>query len=91
MKSQTTDSYDLIQVSKESQWFVWKGLIESMRAVSIECNQCKDNADCNYNGECIERECTCNEGYFGALCQFTAPCNIIRCKWLTIDTFPCHH
>lgn len=80
MKSQTTDTYDLIEVGMESQWFVWKGLIESRHTVSFECNQCKDKADCNYHGECVERECVCNEEYFGALCQFTTPCAVVRCE-----------
>ena len=85
VKSQTTESYDLIHVGKENHWFVWKGLIESNQKVSIECNGCRDNSDCNYNGECLGRECVCNEGYFGALCQFTKPCNVVRCEWLVID------
>lgn len=87
MKSQTTDSYDIISVGTELQWFVWKGLIKSKAAVSIECNQCNDEADCNYNGQCLDGECYCNEQYFGALCQFTKPCNVVRCEWLTIDVF----
>jgi hypothetical protein len=90
MKSQSTDSFDIIELGKEPEWFIWKGLIVSKRAISIECNQCEDKSSCNYNGQCLERECICNEDFFGTLCQFTKPCNSIRCEyltWLSTDFF----
>ena len=89
LKTQTTDSYDIIQVAKESQWHVWKGLIESTQSVSFECIECADRADCNYHGQCHDGECICNKGYFGSLCQFSSPCNSMRCECSTDAEYWC--
>jgi len=49
LRSPNTETYDLIELAEESKWFVWKGLELSDYRVSIECNDCDDDSDCNYN------------------------------------------
>lgn len=60
LRSPTTDSYDLIQLAEETEWLIWKGLQESEYRISIECNECDSDADCNYNGICSDDKCDCN-------------------------------
>ena len=79
-KSQATASFDIIKLAKDSDWSVWRGVIEPKHSLSIECTQCEDRSACNYNGQCLESKCICNEGYFGELCQFERPCYQIRCE-----------
>mmetsp|Transcript_20385 Transcript_20385/g.58971 ORF Transcript_20385/g.58971 Transcript_20385/m.58971 type:complete len:591 (-) Transcript_20385:139-1911(-) len=84
LRSPETDSYDIIELAEEREWFVWRGLIETNYRVSIECNECNDNADCNYNGKCAHDSesdsdiCVCDENHFGVACQFQQPCEVIR-------------
>lgn len=82
-RTPTTESYDIIDVAEGMEWFVWTGKVETDYRVSIECNECDGNEDCNYNGECGREEeglCSCKAGFFGTFCQFTEPCSVIRCK-----------
>jgi hypothetical protein len=51
----------------------------------IRCNDCEvgSRESCNYNGVCgevIEMRCECRDGFFGAHCEFSAPCDEIRCE-----------
>ncbi|KAL7531293.1 hypothetical protein ACHAXR_003958, partial [Thalassiosira sp. AJA248-18] len=78
LRSPGTDSYDIIELADENEWFVWKGLIEDDYKVSIECNECYADSDCNYNGKCDHKECICLEDHFGIHCQFELPCAVIR-------------
>jgi len=78
LKSPETDSYDIIELAEESEWFVWKGLIESEYRISIECNECDDHAGCNYSGKCVDEICDCDDEHFGILCQYERPCPVIR-------------
>jgi len=83
LRSPNTDSFDIIELAEEVEWFVWKGLVESEYRVSIECNECEVGQDetCNYNGVCVDEKCDCNEDHFGIFCEFERPCDVIRCKW----------
>ena len=67
--SSHTEEYDLIEVAKEGSWSVWKGRIESGCAISVQCNDCKENADCNYRGECIHQRCHCDENVSDFECR----------------------
>lgn len=83
LRSANTDSYDIIELAEESEFLIWKGLVESDYQVSIECNECEDSESCNYNGVCVsagdnEEKCKCNERHFGLFCQFELPCKVLR-------------
>ena len=80
LRSPNTDSFDIIELSEENNWFVWQGLIENDYPVAIECNECDDESGCNYNGRCVDEECICSPKYFGIQCQFERPCDVIRCE-----------
>ena len=68
MRSPNTDSYDIIELAEENEWFIWKGLVESEYRISIECNECDSNRDCNYNGVCRDEQCDCDGASFVGLC-----------------------
>ena len=91
LRSPGTDLYDIIQLAEDSEWFVWKGLIETDYKVSIECNECDGDSDCNYNGNCqydVDSDsdrCSCDEFHYGISCQFDLPvCDVIRCELSTM-------
>ena len=56
LKSPNTESYDLIELAEETEWYMWTGLTESDYPISIECNECDDTSSCNYHGQCIDGE-----------------------------------
>ena len=56
LRSPYTTEFDLLNV--ESKWQVWVGVIGTSE-VSIVTNECRDNADCNLNGDCVEGKCSC--------------------------------
>ena len=79
LKSPNTESFDIVELAEETEWFMWKGLVESDYSVSIECVECSEAADCNYRGKCDKNDrCECDDGYFGPFCQFLQPCDVIR-------------
>lgn len=78
LRSPNTESFDITELAEESEWYVWKGLIVSDYKIHIECINCYEVSDCNYNGKCVERACDCNPDHFGTHCQFEQPCNVIR-------------
>lgn len=45
--------------------------------ISIKCNECFDNSECNYNGLCENSLCKCHPDYFGVFCQYEQPCEVI--------------
>ena len=56
LKSLNTESYDLIELAEETEWYMWTGLTESDYSISIECNECDDTSSCNHHGQCIDGE-----------------------------------
>ena len=56
LRSPETDAFDLEDII--GQWQIWVGSI-GKADVSISCNSCKDESDCNLNGQCTEEK-TCN-------------------------------
>lgn len=50
--------YDLLDVPSDT-WSVWVGKINQAE-VSITCNTCYEEADCNLNGECLIGMCECD-------------------------------
>ena len=78
-----TESFDIVELAEETEWMVWKGLIEYEYKVSIECDECDNNASCNNNGSCNteDERCDCFEGYFGPHCEYLSPCEVTRCEF----------
>jgi len=56
LRSPETTSYDLLDV--DVVWDVWVGII-SQAEVSVICNWCNEDTDCNLNGWCVNGECQC--------------------------------
>jgi len=77
LRTPATESFDLIDLAESTEWFVWKGEIETDYRVSIECNECNENSDCNYAGECKEEKCVCDDDHFGSHCHLDTPCKMI--------------
>lgn len=60
LRSPETEEYDLLNV--QGEWNIWLGRIATTK-VSISCNACNDNTDCNLNGVCQEDgTCKCKSG-----------------------------
>ena len=57
LRSDETDSYDVIEVATEGHWSVWTGQIDRESSISIDCNECNNNVDCNYHGEVSTIRC----------------------------------
>ena len=56
-------------------WSIWKGVITHNAELSLLCNECKEDTDCNLNGVCIDKECSCtNDNYYGLHCELEKPC-----------------
>lgn len=70
LRNQQTRGYDLLSV--EGDWDTWVGIIEKM-PVSVVCNECHKESDCNLKGECISGKCSCRNGngaqYLGPHCE----------------------
>jgi hypothetical protein len=57
LRSPKTETYDLLEV--QGKWEIWVGAISQME-VTVVCNKCSSNSDCNLNGVCNESsECEC--------------------------------
>ena len=82
LRSPYTTEFDLLNV--DTRWQVWVGVIGAAE-VSIVTNECRDNSDCNLNGDCIEGKCRCYEEdgvsfevlYIGCCFQY-AHCLLLR-------------
>ncbi|KAL7536320.1 hypothetical protein ACHAXR_008766 [Thalassiosira sp. AJA248-18] len=79
LRSPDTTSFNLLEVSGD--WSIWTGIINTGATFQTICNHCKSEADCNYHGQCIEKECVCDvnradgfRDYNGMQCQFPRPC-----------------
>ena len=81
LRSPQTDEYDLLNV--QGEWSIWVGRIDTTK-VSISCNTCNDDVDCNLNGECQDNgTCKCRIGatsYLGTHCeiQLKESCGTIK-------------
>lgn len=78
LRSPQTESFDIIEVARESDWSVWTGYIEPDYSISITCNECTENSGCNYHGDCIDQRCHCYKGKYGIHCEDERPCEEIR-------------
>lgn len=70
-RSQETEGFDLFDV--DGKWQIWTGVIVETE-VSVKCNECSDDYDCNLNGICNSHgKCDCdideNAVYFGTHCE----------------------
>jgi len=54
-KSSETESYDLVESAKDN-WDIWTGIIQTGSSLSMTCNECERDSDCNYNGKCKPKE-----------------------------------
>ena len=71
LRSPETDSFDVLDAT--GKWDMWVGVLGTTD-VSITCNRCFENSDCNLNGECSDDgKCVCYNGngvnYFGEHCE----------------------
>mmetsp|Transcript_40394 Transcript_40394/g.87235 ORF Transcript_40394/g.87235 Transcript_40394/m.87235 type:complete len:579 (-) Transcript_40394:585-2321(-) len=57
LRSPETDEYDVLNV--EGDWDVWFGVIGAT-PLKYSCTECSTDTDCNFNGQCVNRECECN-------------------------------
>jgi len=80
LRSPETDDFDIISVAEEGGWSVWKGVVGTNYPITVTCNECSSNADCNYHGECVDEKCICDDDldYFGIYCELAKPCQQIR-------------
>lgn len=80
LKSHRTESFNLVELAEESEWYIWAGRVTSEVPISIECNHCQEDMkeSCNYHGECCNMLCECFDGFYGPHCEFSRPCNEIR-------------
>lgn len=73
LKSPSTKSYDLMELNGD--WSIWKGVISHNAHLSVTCNECNEDTDCNLNGVCIDTKCSCtNDNYYGLHCELEQPC-----------------
>ena len=56
LRSPETNEFDLSNV--DGDWSIWTGVI-GRTEVSIVCNECSSEIDCNLNGKCVDGECEC--------------------------------
>ena len=75
MQSQRTKTHDISEVGADGMQF-WTG---DEADAHIKCNQCspsRKGGDCSQRGTCDgdTRLCECDQGFFGAQCQFRGPC-----------------
>lgn len=71
LRSPETASYNLLDV--DGRWDIWTGVIHETD-VSIKCNKCSEDSDCNLNGVCNSTgACECdaddNAVYLGTHCE----------------------
>ena len=83
LRSEATNTYDLLEVSP--RWQIWAGDIKQT-TMSISCDECKDNVDCNLNGICNNGECECfsekNVTYLGTHCDIEV---VEECRTIVSD------
>ncbi|KAL7539202.1 hypothetical protein ACHAXR_009093 [Thalassiosira sp. AJA248-18] len=96
LKSPATETYDLMEVSGE--WSIWVGKINHGAHMSVTCNSCNDDTDCNLNGKCMDNsKCECDDkaGYEGLHCELEKPCPRLIGKyndtWVPLVNNDCKH
>lgn len=57
LRSPETEEFDLLEI--DGSWQVWTSGIEDT-SVSIKCNECVSDSDCNLNGVCDNGKCDCD-------------------------------
>ena len=84
LKSSETTEFSLLEVGGD--WKIWTGTVSNGAEFQIFCNDCDQEIDCNYHGQCVDKKCECDssennelvegelEGFFGDSCQFKKPC-----------------
>lgn len=79
LKSSETAEFNLLEVG--GSWKIWTGTVSNGADFQVFCNECNGEVDCNYHGQCVDKECHCDisnndelEGYFGRSCQYKKPC-----------------
>lgn len=77
LRSPDTEAYDLLEVTGD--WHIWVGTINKGGQLSVTCNGCKTNTDCNLNGKCVDGECDCSgtSWHEGIHCEHEKPCDQI--------------
>lgn len=81
-----------------TQWEIWVGVINQEAELSIHCNACTDETDCNMNGVCTasatkdENICDCSETvslhadrcYLSTKCDLITLSSIASVLWITL-------
>ena len=78
-KSHVTEEYDILSTT-DGAWEAWIGIegeVKPLAQVSITCNDCSEQSDCNHHGECRGERCECQSEYFGAHCEFQYGCQYL--------------
>ncbi|KAL7537688.1 hypothetical protein ACHAXR_008009, partial [Thalassiosira sp. AJA248-18] len=78
LRSSDTDAYSVMDV--DGTWEVWVGVIQDEAKVSVTCNECDVDTDCNLNGVCMKsnKRCHCtNPEFVGSHCHLEKPCPTI--------------
>jgi len=75
-RSPKTLEYDILSTT-DGAWEAWIGEVQPLSQISITCNECSENADCGGRGDCKDRECECNESYYGDFCEMESPCGFL--------------
>lgn len=93
IKSPETDAFSLDDVP-EGDWVAWTGrLVETV--VDITCIECepgeKNAVGCNFNGDCLEKErtCDCKDSFLGFQCEVCTACASLTHSgdfWAEIET-----
>lgn len=93
IKSPETDAFSLDDVP-EGDWVAWTGrLVETV--VDITCIECepgeKNAVGCNFNGDCLEKErtCDCKDLFLGFQCEVCTACASLTHSgdfWAEIET-----
>lgn len=78
-RSPQTHEFDLVKVAAEVGWSIWTGKVHDT-SLTMACNECWDLSDCNYSGQCLDKQCVCLDEHFGDHCQFDWPCPMLRSK-----------
>lgn len=93
LRSPNTDEFDLLDVPHT--WEIWVGVIDNEAQMSVACNECRDDTDCNLNGVCTDKECVCtNPDYAGRHCELELPCariisDLSNETWSVVTTKNC--
>jgi hypothetical protein len=75
--SPRTSSFDITSASS-SPWFAKKGSLEvPLERIYLSCYDCNmGDMSCGgpQQGQCLNNQCRCEEGWYGLRCEFRTPC-----------------